>query len=1214
MKTKIVFAAGLLIFLHFVGNSHSLAQVILGASPYTENFNSIGGGLPTGWTVRTAASTVSLGTPSTLVTNATTWNSTTGNYRNVSSATGLTISSSATLQNGSTDRALSVRQTGSFGDPGAAFVLQLNNTIGLYDFSLSFKLESLDGSAAGRTVTWKVDYGIGNVPTSFTQIATSPGTLTTTLSSSSWGSTGVTANFGSALDNNSNSIWIRIVTLSTSTGASSRPTSAIDDFQLSYSNGDIAPPTFIAGFPKTSNINSSGMDLMTQLDESGKTFFIIIPDDAPVPTALQIKNGQGANGTSLPGNLYGTIRVNAGSTIYSVPIAGLHSSTKYDVYIVAEDDFSNLQTSPSKLDVETDVDSSSPGFATFYPKINSILPNGFLILTSLDESGRTFFVVTEDGSPPPTSPEVKNGQDGNGIALSANLMGTINVYAAQLEYTVVVDGLNPETKYDVYFTAEDDEHNLQATPSKLSVTTESNRTHQTISFGALGTKTFGDAPFDFSATSSSGLTIRYVSSDTTVLSINNKTASILKSGTVIVTALQSGDENYYAAAEANQNLEIVKASQLITFNPLQTLPFGSPPFSLIASGGGSTQPVVFMSSNSGVATIDGNLLRILGVGTSIVKASQAGNENFNPAPDVPQTFVVTKAAQVINFNSLPNKIFGDAPFDLLATGGDSAMPVTFASSKTSVATIVGNMITIVGSGTSKITASQIGNPNFNAATDIAQTLTVSKADQSIVFGVLAPVIFGEIPLTLTATGGRSGLPVTFTSSKPSVATVNGNMLTIIGAGTTTITAKQSGNTNYNAAVDVPQLLTVNKASQAITFNALPQKTFGDSPMNLTATGGGSGQPVTFTVSNTGIATVNGSTLTLAGAGTVTVTAKQAGNTNYNVAVDVSQTLTIAKANQSITFNALPLKTFGDPSFNLSAKGGLSNLPIAFSSSNTNVATVSNSVLTIAGAGTATITASQLGNGNYNPATSVTQILTVSKASQTILFLPIHDKTFGDAAFNVLATSSSGLTINYNTTSDKIVINGNQITLAKPGRATLTASQPGNSLFNPAPPVDQIFCVKPSKPVVGISGIPDHPALASDSPSGNQWYLNGVAIDSASDQILSIAEAGIYQVQVSEDGCVSDFSDSFPMVVTGELPLPANEIKVYPNPVSEYLEARGLKEPGRLQILDIAGTIYPIVLEKKGDLYRVDVQHLSRGLYFLRIAEGNSVHHVKFVKE
>ena len=47
------------------------------------------------------------------------------------------------------------------------------------------------------------------------------------------------------------------------------------------------------------------------------------------------------------------------------------------------------------------------------------------------------------------------------------------------------------------------------------------------------------------------------------------------------------------------------------------------------------------------------------------------------------------------------------------------MPVTFASSKTSVATIVGNMITIVGPGTSKITASQMGNPNFNAAT-IAQ--------------------------------------------------------------------------------------------------------------------------------------------------------------------------------------------------------------------------------------------------------------------------------------------------------------------------------------------------------------------------------------------------------------------------------------------------------------------------------------------------------------
>ncbi len=71
----------------------------------------------------------------------------------------------------------------------------------------------------------------------------------------------------------------------------------------------------------------------------------------------------------------------------------------------------------------------------------------------------------------------------------------------------------------------------------------------------------------------------------------------------------------------------------------------------------------------------------------------------------------------------------------------------------------------------------------------------------------------------------SGLTVTYTSSNTDVATVSGSTITIVGAGTSTIT-EQAGNDDYNAASDVEQVLTVGKADQTITFTTLDDKTYG----------------------------------------------------------------------------------------------------------------------------------------------------------------------------------------------------------------------------------------------------------------------------------------------------------------------------------------------------------------------------------------------------
>jgi len=253
----------------------------------------------------------------------------------------------------------------------------------------------------------------------------------------------------------------------------------------------------------------------------------------------------------------------------------------------------------------------------------------------------------------------------------------------------------------------------------------------------------------------------------------------------------------------------------------------------------------------------------------------------------------------------------------------------------------------------------------------------SMINQSITFSALTSKTYGDSSFSLTGSAS-SGLPLSYVSSNTSVATVSGSVVTIVGVGSTTITASQTGNSSYNAATSVSQTLTVNKAAQTITFNALASKTYGDSSLSLTGSTS-SGLSPSYSSSNTGVATVSGSVVTIVGAGSTTITASQVGNSSYNIATSVSQTLTVNKANQTITFTTLPSKTYGDSAFVLTGSS-TSGLSVSYSSSNPSVATVSGSTITIVAAGTATITATQAGNSNYNAASSVSQNLSVSRAT------------------------------------------------------------------------------------------------------------------------------------------------------------------------------------------------------------------------------------------
>ncbi len=578
---------------------------------------------------------------------------------------------------------------------------------------------------------------------------------------------------------------------------------------------------------------------------------------------------------------------------------------------------------------------------------------------------------------------------------------------------------------------------------------------QVITFDALDTKTNLDPTFDLTATASSGLDVTYVSSDQNVATISGSTVTIIGAGTTTITASQSGDGDYEPAPNAQQVLTVTKTSQIITFSPLVSKTINDPAFDLTATAS-SGLAVSYVSSNEAVATVSGNTVTIIGIGTTTITASQNGNGDYEPASDAQQVLTVTKTLQTITFSPLVSKTIGDPAFDLTATAS-SGLAVSYVSSDEAVATISGSTITIIGVGTTTITASQSGNGDYEPASDAQQNLTVTiiKADQTITFDALTSATFGDANFELTATAS-SGLTVTYTSSDLNVATISGSTVTIIGAGTSTITASQVGNSETNPAANVTQTLTVNKAQQVITFESIADKLTTDADFDVVASAT-SGLTLSYTI--TGPASISGSSVSLNEEGTVVITASQMGGVNYNAAtdVDVSFLVTAALVDQTITFGSLATKTFGDEAFDLAASAS-SNLAITYVSADESVATISGSTVTIIGAGSTIITASQAGDETYNSATSVQQSLTVNKANQTISLETIEDKLTTDMAFDVVTSSSAGLTVSLSI-SGPASLAGTTITLdGTEGNVTVTATQLGNANYNAATELSVSFAI------------------------------------------------------------------------------------------------------------------------------------------------------------
>ena len=655
----------------------------------------------------------------------------------------------------------------------------------------------------------------------------------------------------------------------------------------------------------------------------------------------------------------------------------------------------------------------------------------------------------------------------------------------------------------------------------------------------------GDPDYTVAATSSSGLPVVFSANPSSagVCTVSGSTVSMTGVGTCTVDTDQPGNATFGPAPQVQQSFGVVSGTpslsvQSISFtsSPPTGATVGGTPYTVSASA--SSGLVVSFSAapaSSGVCTVAGSTVSFVGTGTCVVRADQAGNASYEPAPQVSQSFAVGLAPQTISFTSTPpgGPVVGDPAYTVTATSS-SGLPVAFSAGAGSagVCTVSGSTVTFVGAGTCTIDADQAGNAVYQAAPQVQQSFTIdgppAPSVQSISFTSSPPsgATVGGPAYTVSASAS-SGLAVTFSASPGSagVCTVSGSTVSFVGSGTCVVLADQAGNASYEAAPQISQSFGVGLLPQTISFTSTPPPSadLGD-PDYVVAATATSGLAVTFSIdpASAGICSVSGSTVSFVGAGTCIVRADQPGNAAYEAAPQVLQSFTIngpppSLSVQSISFTSSPPSgaLVGGPAYTVSASAS-SGLAVTFSASpaSAGVCTVSGSTVSLVGAGTCTILADQAGDASYEPAPQVSQSFTVGLTPQAISFTstPPASATVGDPDYLVTATATSGLAVAFSAAASSAgvcTVSGSTVSFLGAGTCTIDADQAGDATHEPAAQVQQSFTVSPA-PAPSVQSIDFTSSPPAGAVVGGPAYVVSASASSGLPVSFSVdpASAGV----------------------------------------------------------------------------------------------------------
>ncbi|MCB1206818.1 MAG: SUMF1/EgtB/PvdO family nonheme iron enzyme, partial [Verrucomicrobiae bacterium] len=560
-------------------------------------------------------------------------------------------------------------------------------------------------------------------------------------------------------------------------------------------------------------------------------------------------------------------------------------------------------------------------------------------------------------------------------------------------------------------------------------------------------------------------------------------------------------------------------TQNITFGPISDQ-LTTDSLILSATGGDSGNPVTF-AVTSGPATITGgNQVSFTGAGSVTITASQAGNASYQAAPDVPVTFQVTKAPATIMLQSL-SQTFDGSPRTVTYTTTPPDLPVilTYAGSS-SPPTDAGNYAIVA-----------VINDAIYQGTE-SGTLVVDKAVPEINLSGLSQSFDGT-PREVGVATTPPGLPYTLTYDGQAAAPTAVGSYAVVAAVNTT---------NYSGSA--MGTLVIGKAAQMIDFAQIPPL-FANETYNLMATGGASGNPVLFEVTEGPAELVGGNQLVFSGTGEVSVRATQAGNANFLDAVPVVRSFFVSRFPATVTLSNLTQTYDGSPRL-VTAITSPEGLAVN---------------LTYDGE-----VEGPVEPGSYRVLAVIDEafyegdaggFLVISKAPQTIDFPAIADQIATAMVTLTAMGGASGNAVNFEVVDGPGEITGvNQLSFTGAGVVTVRALQVGDSRYLDATPVERTVTVEKASASLTLGdlsptydGLPKEPSATTNPPGLSVTYTFDGSSTAPSDAgtyaiVASISDARYEgstsgSLTIGKASQVIDFPAPGDQLANASLPLVAN---------------------------------------------------------------------------